>query len=176
MEREALTLALEALEEYADHEGKTRAADEAITAIKEALAQPEQPKVRTGDCLLVGVCASEGHKIQAKQEPWRESASDYERGVIDGRQMQAKSSVDKAVNRMAQPAQEPVCDKDPQGCWNVRCQLGKKCINTTPPKREWVGLTAEDFSAIKFPAEMRFPAEFRAGARWADTKLKEKNT
>ena len=30
--------------------------------------QIEQPKVRTGDCLLVGVCASEGHKIQAKQE------------------------------------------------------------------------------------------------------------
>ena len=43
------------------------------------------------------------------------------------------------------------------------------------PKREWVGLTAEDFSAIKFPTEMRFPAEFRAGARWAETKLKEKN-
>ena len=47
---------------------------------------------------------------------------------------------------------------------------------TTPPQREWVGLTAEDFSAIKFPAEMRFPAEFRAGARWAEVKLKEKNT
>jgi len=46
---------------------------------------------------------------------------------------------------------------------------------TTPPQREWVGLTAEDFSAIKFPAEMRFPAEFRAGARWAEVKLKEKN-
>jgi hypothetical protein len=35
-----------------------------------------QPKVRTGDCLLTGVCASEGHKIQPKepeQEPvaWR---------------------------------------------------------------------------------------------------------
>ena len=33
-------------------------------------------------------------------EPWRESASDYERGVIDGRQMQVQSSVDKAVNAM----------------------------------------------------------------------------
>jgi hypothetical protein len=28
-----------------------------------------QPQVRTGDCLLVGVCASEGHKIQA-QRTW----------------------------------------------------------------------------------------------------------
>jgi hypothetical protein len=40
--------------------------------------------------------------IDAPQEPWRESASDYERGVIDGRQMQAQSSVDKAVNAMTQ--------------------------------------------------------------------------
>ena len=38
-------------------------------AIKEALAQPEQPKVRTGNCLRVGVCASEGHKI-APQRTW----------------------------------------------------------------------------------------------------------
>jgi len=35
----------------------------------DALAQPEQPKVRTGNCLRVGVCASEGHKIQP-QRPW----------------------------------------------------------------------------------------------------------
>jgi hypothetical protein len=37
---------------------------------------------------------------------WREFASDYERGFIDGMQKQAQSSVDKAVNQMAQPAQE----------------------------------------------------------------------
>ena len=50
----------------------------------------------------------EGHHVrfyfdmaQPKQEPWRESASDYERGVIDGRQMQMQSSVDKAVNAMS---------------------------------------------------------------------------
>ena len=39
-----------------------------IHELETQLAQPEQPKVRTGDCLLVGVCASEGHKIQAKKE------------------------------------------------------------------------------------------------------------
>jgi hypothetical protein len=33
------------------------------------LAQIEQPKVRTGDCLRVGVCASEGHKIQPQRKP-----------------------------------------------------------------------------------------------------------
>jgi hypothetical protein len=35
-------------------------------------------------------------------DAWRESASDYERGFIDGMQKQAQSSVDKAVNAMSQ--------------------------------------------------------------------------
>jgi len=39
---------------------------------------------------------------QPEPMPWRESASDYERGVIDGMQKQAQSSVDKAVNAMTQ--------------------------------------------------------------------------
>ena len=34
------------------------------------LKQPEQPQVRTGDCLRVGVCASEGYKIQP-QRTWQ---------------------------------------------------------------------------------------------------------
>jgi hypothetical protein len=72
------------------------------------------------------------------------------------------------------PVQEPVCDKDPQGCWSVRCQLGKKCKNTppaqpapvqepvamlfgslpvydtTPPaaQRQWVGLEREIAAAV----------------------------
>jgi hypothetical protein len=75
---EALKLALEALEVanscvdgYYIPKGKTHLPEIelAITAIKEALAQPEQPKVRTGNCLRVGVCASEGHKI-APQRTW----------------------------------------------------------------------------------------------------------
>ena len=80
-----------------------------------------------------------------------------------------------------QPAQEPVAcvqDLDEVKRKHLVYEKGmdwKDPLYTTPPQREWVGLTAEDFSAIKFPAEMRFPAEFRAGARWADVKLKEKN-
>jgi len=86
---EALKLALEALELHGKqypHMVKGYCLD-AITAIKEALAnealekmaenarelgldyEPEQPKVRTGNCLRVGVCASEGHKI-APQRTW----------------------------------------------------------------------------------------------------------
>jgi hypothetical protein len=42
-------------------------------------------------------------------------------------------ALEKYCDALAQPEQEPVCDKDPQGCWSVRCQLGKKCKNATPP-------------------------------------------
>jgi hypothetical protein len=89
---EALRLAWDALEDIGDEWGFTSQRTvpkrkDAITAIKEALAnealekmaenarelgldyEPEQPKVRTGNCLRVGVCASEGHKI-APQRTW----------------------------------------------------------------------------------------------------------
>jgi hypothetical protein len=121
MTKEALKLALEALHGFIPYlplndEAQCGRYDEAITAIKEALAnealekmaenarelgldyeppqpehgwtperiagmarlkeaqdkklaQQEQPKVRTGNCLRVGVCASEGHKI-APQRTW----------------------------------------------------------------------------------------------------------
>jgi len=42
---------------------------------------------------------------------------------------------------------EPVCDKDPRGCWSIRCQLGKKCKNT-PQTKEWVKLTDENIFGI----------------------------
>jgi hypothetical protein len=47
----------------------------------------------------------------------------------------------RALDKKAENARElgldyePVCNKDPQGCWNVRCQLGKKCKNT-PAQQE----------------------------------------
>ena len=41
-------------------------------------------------------------------KPRLDQGVDYERGFIDGMQKQMQSSVDKAVNRMAQPKQEPV--------------------------------------------------------------------
>ena len=44
--------------------------------------------------------------------------------------------------------QEPVCDKDPMGCYSIRCQLGKVCKNTAPPKREWQGLTQDEIEEI----------------------------
>jgi hypothetical protein len=60
------------------------------------------PECKAGVLYECVACSSNNYPPQGVQEPWRESASDYERGVIDGRQMQAQSSVDKAVNAMTQ--------------------------------------------------------------------------
>ena len=99
---EALKLALETLECWQRNEDCNEPMSKILEAIKKALAQPEQepvaweqfypdigkpqieqPKVRTGDCLLVGVCASEGHKI-APQRTWvgldEEDDIDWEEG------------------------------------------------------------------------------------------------
>jgi hypothetical protein len=42
----------------------------------------------------------------------RANLSEYQRGVIDGRQMQAQSSVDKAVNAMSQRQWRGLTDKE----------------------------------------------------------------
>ena len=88
MEREALKLALEAMEYMAK--------------IRDCQREAGYPLSDADKGLQKAIAASKAALAQPEQEPWRESASDYERGVIDGRQKQAQSSVDKAVNRMAQ--------------------------------------------------------------------------
>ena len=103
------------------------------------------------------------------------------KAILDEYGLQAIDFVADFKAALAQPAQEPVAWMNPYGGVLLRLFTGLEKnsytipLYTTPPQRTWVGLTAEDFSAIKFPTEMRFPAEFRAGARWADVKLKEKN-
>ena len=88
-------------------------------------------------------------KKAAAQEPWRESASDYERGVIDGRQMQAQSSVDKAVNAMTQRPWVGLTDAEKDG---------KRVLEN--------GLL---FNAAEVQA-------WELGVDYSEAKLKEKNT
>ena len=75
-------------------------------AAQDKLAQPEQepvcPECKAGVLYECVACSSNNYPPQPAQEPWRESASDYERGFVDGMQKQMQSSVDKAVNAMTQ--------------------------------------------------------------------------
>ena len=105
-----------------------------------------------------------------EQEPWRESASDYERGVIDGRQMQMQSSVDKAVNRLAQSEQEPVlveCGNCHEGLADME-HVCKKCLGAgwvnnpqlKEPEQEPVAWMDEDMDCIFFDTERPEPFSF----------------
>jgi hypothetical protein len=95
-------------------------------------------------------------------------APDYERGFVDGMQKQMQSSVDKAVNAMAQPKQgEPVCPE---------CKAGVlyECVacssNNYPPQRTWVGLTDREFEEVTHGME-----DLEDCWIAIEAKLKEKN-
>ena len=82
-------------------------------------------------------------------------------------QLRAATALRAAIDQAEK--QGSACDKDHHDCWSVRCQLGKVCVNTPP--RQWVGLTLEELPEHAFGDR-----EFVFGARWAEAKLKEKNT
>ena len=155
--RQALELALEALEYHTAQTRPIHQTNEAITAIKEALAQPER---------------------------------DYERGFIDGMQKQMQSSVDKAVNRMAQPEQEPVAYINIEErklewaykymSWDTPTviNLPKIPLYTTPPQRTWVGLTEEELCEIVGVSTNDSDWNVYKVQEWlrkVEAKLKEKN-
>ena len=97
--------------------------------------------------------------VQKIMESWRDSASDYERGFIDGMQKQMQSRVDKAVNAMTQPTYY-IPNKD---------------------ERTWVGLTDEEKDGKRVlengllfnTAEVQV---WELAVQWAEEKLKERNT
>jgi hypothetical protein len=131
--------------------------------------------------------------IAAIKEALAQPEHDYERGFVDGMQKQMQSSVDKAVNRMAQPEQEPVAwadiQKEAQQIVESKF-LWKQFIDRTPlandiavwmadfakqytasPQRTWVGLTDEQMMDAIYVDDT--PME---RGRRVEAKLKEKNT
>jgi hypothetical protein len=136
---EALDKALEALEyihEGANNQGPHTGiswrcvavkAEPAITAIKQARALDKK--------------AENARELGLDYEPDEWMTGCPECGIDSGCDCDSGTWNPPAP----QPAlvQEPVCDKDPQGCWSVRCQLGKKCKNTPPAQPAPVPLTDE---------------------------------
>ena len=117
-------------------------------------------------------------------KPRLDQGPDYERGFVDGMQYQMQTSVDKAVNAMSQQG-EPVawmyiCDGDEahpvlvhtQKDWTRASWWHEVPLYTTPPKREWVGLTKEDIDYLGIHTTDTHPEDF---IRYVEAKLKEKN-
>ena len=155
MSKEAMKLALEALESCgAGHitDGGNQWYDEklidkAITALKEALAQPEQTEVQQ----LIAL-------VRAQQ-----------------------ITIDKLEAALAQPTpvQEPVAwmDVNEKGAiydlryWSEPDNRHEIALYTISPQRTWVGLNWDDLPEIYVG-----DTAFLHGAKWAEAKLKDKNT
>ena len=143
-EREALKLALGALDSE-NPDIQCRAA----LAIRAALAQPAQEPL---------AYSSVAYKL-AQKELGRLVAENFGRMPKD---KWADSVLDLRDHLEAQPAQEPVAQGSKEhlkimmehSAWDDRLELSDALANidefyaTSPPKREWVGLTPEETSGF----------------------------
>ena len=160
---EVLKLALEALEYIyngANNQGPhtgiswrcvSNKAEPVITALREALAKPDfwegyEPEPDS-------TC---NNTLRAQGKAYPRTCKKCGFGPCVGLAQQALDK--KAENaRELGLDYEPVCNKDPQGCWNVRCQLGKKCKNT-PAQQEPVGKVTETIGGA-FKCEFSKPLQ-----------------
>jgi hypothetical protein len=108
-------------------------------------------------------------------KPRLDQGPDYERGFIDGMMYQTQSSVDKAVNAMTQPKQEPVAWWNDTGT-HIDLNVSGRGIPlyTTPPQRTWVGLTDDEQRDIAYSDINCWDWGELMDA--VEAKLKEKNT
>ena len=176
MTQEALKLALEALErsvatcfdQYAHRQVMSQPdhfINQAITAIKEALAQEQEcwcttcRPITMADMRFV-VCPDCDNKRCPK-------ANDHRNACTNSNEVGQKGSSWEHVKPLAQPEQEPVAkysDIVSDGGLDPRNKF-----DTPPPQRTWVGLTDEEYAEL---AEEFGPFPINQ----IEAKLKEKNT
>lgn len=162
---EALRKALEALEEPKEHIAKHRRL-EAITAIKEALAQPDPPPECQTEAEKKAFAfgwwkAMEAQRLaQPKQEPVGVVALDTSRPFVGG-----------SYNGQVMPWSQAPAVKTVVMFKDLPLNAP---LYTTPPQRTWIGLTDED-------KQTAFDETQEGGGFWEfadaiEAKLKEKNT
>ena len=67
---------------------------------------------------------------------------------------------------------------DAVGCGTIYKSAGegRSPLYTTPPKREWVGLTDEEINSVRHNRDWTAPWTDETFARYIEAKLREKNT
>jgi hypothetical protein len=165
--------ALEALEssrifvttrEKTKHPEGTEWYDSAITALREALDQPEQeptcPECKAVVLYECVACSNNNYPPRPEQQAEQCIGKDPRCPCQDGDACHYKDCGD--TKALPVPAQEPVATL-----------FGTLPVYDTPPaaQRPWVGLTDDD---MKDPKTRNF--DFIYGARWAEARLKERNT
>ena len=97
---------------------------------------------------------------------------------------QRNEAVAEVKRLLEQPEQEPVAcphRDEPRGCYRVRCQLGRKCVEplyTHPPRREWRGLDRDETMHLMNDTAENYwadEAHIQQLARAIEAALKERN-
>ena len=186
---EALTLALEALElPSMKTQSMLEQRDAAITAIKEALAQPEQESVKLK--MIKGeICYLSKHDDQSFGMWCPVTTSDFPNGTIFYTTPPQRPGV--GLTDGAHPKQKPVvwcsqcghkcpqiAQQEPVAWWDENLGVFDEKhfdqlqpLYTTPPQRPWAGLTGQAKALIASVSLGVHDAVHRTEA-----KLKEKNT
>jgi len=191
MSKEAMKLALEALENHCgnyklDDAGCDRH-EKATTALKEALAQPEQTEVQRLIALVraqqITIDKLEAALAQPEQEPtfYRHKDGHFmkpERAKFLGLDLNDLQALYTAPPAQPAPVQEPVAwmDVNEKGAiyglryWSEPDNRHEIALYTTPPQRTWVGLTDEDANKIYTDG-----STFGEMMRMVEAKLRSKN-
>lgn len=167
---EALDKALEALGQlWLLSDEAAVIANPAITAIKQALAQPAQQQKPVAAYGYCPECGAKG--VMRERRP-------------NGNDKCANGHVYPS-NKAAPPAQ-PAQQQEPVAFSCFRCVTPKKCAihgcspNTwpseTPPQRTWVGLTDEERMDVLLALNWDKQLTHMDTAKAIEAKLKEKNT
>jgi hypothetical protein len=131
------------------------------------LAQPEQEPVAA--CLEIIMELADKYADAMERGPFSRS---YQNNIQD-----ARANLQAAVNRMAQPEQEPVGKfaKFTDGIWReVTDGSAGVPLYTAPPQRPWVGLTDEEiWTVLQFRVYNTDTIDI---AKAIEAKLRSKNT
>jgi hypothetical protein len=175
-DRELMQQALDALKVMRPAcfaETTLKAADTSIVALRDRLAQPKTPDVTPEVTPYVIDCPRCGHCCpQPNQEPvawgvFEGNLHDMFFSQAEAEHMALLKGLHAEVRPLytAPPAAQAFWDLFDE---NQRLRAELK-FNTTPPQRQWVGLTDEDLVDCESEEDVRF-------VRAIEAKLKEKNT
>ena len=140
--------------------------EKAITALEEALAQPEPMAIE--HCLWARnentPCP---HTTPPQRKPDNEAYTALEQALT--RLQKRYGELEAKVAAQPEPMAIEHCLWARNG--------NTPCPHTTSPQRTWVGLESEEIRKAKHHiVDGAYHYSFKQGAEWADAKLKEKNT
>jgi len=176
--REAAKQALEALEGWKDDAPSQWSTNDEklITALRAALAEEALQRLTDANQEIEAVLEQPEHGVTLKP-------------VFYAPRRLSNEEVMAVIGPFRETEQEPVAcphRDEPRGCYRVRCQLGRKCVEplyTHPPRREWRGLTDNEIinlvrGVLEKPANGSDTAVWQLAdgiARAIEAALKERN-